>query len=868
MELLEREPYLAQLHELLTRAGAGAGGLVLVGGEAGVGKTALIQCFAQDAAERARVLLGACDPLSTPRPLGPLHDVAGQMRGRLAGLLRGAAAREDLFGACLHELAAGPGSRATVVVVEDAHWAEEATLDWLRYMGRRLGGTRVLCVVTYRDDEVGPGHPLRIVLGDLASAGRPVRMSLSPLSQRGLEQLAAGSDVDPAELHRLTGGNPFFATEILAVAGTGIPPTVQDAVLARAARLSSSARDVLETAAALGPPMTPELLMRFDREVGPEIGECLDRGLLLLDGVQLAFRHELARQAVLRAIAPPRAKALHARALAVLTSLPEPDRDPARIAHHAEAAGDAAAVLEYAPRAAERATALRAHREAAAQYARALRFAGFLGTDRRMRLLWFWFRASYNTGASGDAQMALRSMLELAGEDGTAITEAEVRSWLAATLVREGRNAEAEAESAAALRLIEGLPPSPGHVIVYRFQAYLRMLDRDCVEALGWAERTLAQARRFGDLESEIAALNAIGAARILTGEEDEGRAELERSLVLAQDAGIDLLFANGYTNLGSAFGEVFNLPLAEHFLAEGIAYAERSDLDSVGLYMRAWLGLVRCHQGRWQEATAQAEAVLRHPVATAVARMTAWAAVGRVRTRRGDPEVWAALDAALGLAEPTGTLQRIGPVSAARAEAAWSAGHPARAAREASAAYQLALDHCHPWLVGELAFWLWRSGELQAPPSSAALPYRLQIAGDWAGAAAIWDELGCPYEAARARADSADEKNLREALVAFEQLGAQPAAAAVARRLRAGGATAIPRGQRPQTRSNPAHLTAREAEIANLVAMGMSNGEIARRLFLSPKTVERHVSAVLLKLGVARRVDVPDAVRAQGSSA
>ncbi|MGH2534262.1 MAG: response regulator transcription factor, partial [Thermomicrobiales bacterium] len=510
----------------------------------------------------------------------------------------------------------------------------------------------------------------------------------------------------------------------------------------------------------------------------------------------------------------------------------------------------------YAPAAARRAAGLRAHREAAAQYARALRFAGQLPDDQREPLLDGWFRECFTTGQLADAIAAKEALLVIARRAGNREKAAESLAWLASTLVLAGRNAEAEEASQSSLDELDGLPPGPAHVMAYRTQAHLRMLNRDSVDAVMWGERGIVLAERFGEVESLISILNSVGAARLLMGDDAAGRADIERSRELADEAGLDLNVAAALTNLGSAYGEIYRLPLAEHYLREGIAYATERDLDSMGIYMVAWLALTRLYLGHWTEATDLAGSVLRHPNPTAISRMMALVALGRVRARRGDPEVWAALDGAWELAAPTGTLQRIAPVRAARAEAAWLAGDRQRAAAEARVAYDLALQHDHRWHIGDLGYWLWRTGHIDAPPSNAAEPFAFQIAGDWAGAAAAWAALDCPYEEARALADADEEEPLRRALAIFERLGARPMAAMVGKRLRDLGARGIPRGPRPATRANPANLTAREAEILSLISDGLRNAEIADRLFLSPKTVEHHVSAIFAKLGVASRAD------------
>ena len=342
MELVERETQLAALGEHLDAAETGHGRLVLVGGEAGVGKTSFVRAFSEEHAHDSRVVRAACDGLFTPQPLGPLFELADQLGFDVDG------SRHEVFASTLDALRPGP----TVVILEDVHWADEATLDLLRFLGRRLDGTATLLIATYRDDELAARHPLRVVLGDVDGERR---ISLPPLSEQGVGALAHGSDLDPHELHRLTGGNPFFVTEVLAADGTGVPQSVRDAVLARAGRLSPPARSVLDAAAVAGAHVQLNLLEDVLREPPRALEECLEVGVLQTAGNEVAFRHELARRAVEEAIDPLRRAALHARALAVLRPTTS---DSALLAHHAEAAGDAMAVLEHAQDAARKAAAL------------------------------------------------------------------------------------------------------------------------------------------------------------------------------------------------------------------------------------------------------------------------------------------------------------------------------------------------------------------------------------------------------------------------------------------------------------------------------------------------------------------------------
>jgi DNA-binding CsgD family transcriptional regulator len=858
MQLLERESALDTLGGWLAEARAGRGRLVLVGGEAGVGKTTLVNEFALRQRPVARVLWGACDPLTTPRPLGPLADMAPALGGRLDQLLRDEAPREVLFPALLGRLR---DSRvATVLVIEDVHWADEATLDLLRFLARRLGASPTLLVVTYRDDELGLQHPVRLLAGDLTSSALVRRLGLEPLSRQAVAMLAGPHRLDPGALYERTGGNPFFVTEVLAAGDAAIPATVADAVLARAARLTPAARQVLDAAAVVAPPVETWLLVEAAGAAPAQVDECVAAGMLQEQaGGGVGFRHELARLAVEQALGPGRRADLHGRALAALLTRPGAAPDPARLAHHADGAGDGLAVLAHAPVAARRAAALGAHREAAAQYARALRFADGLAQAARAELL---ERHSYECYLTDQLDQATASRERALGcwralRDRR--KQGDTLRWLSRLAWFEGRNADAERAGREAVGVLEGLAPGPELAMAYSNLSQLRMLAGNTDEAVAWGNRAIELAERLGQTEILIHALNNVGTAE-WSASRPAGRPTLERSLALALAHGLEEQVARAYTNLAWQASEQRDYPLAAHYHDEGIRYCTEHDLDTWRLYMLVSQARFDFEQGRWTEASRTAEAVLRDPRTAPVSRINALAVLGRVRARRGDPGVWPPLDEALALASATGELQRLGPVAVARAEAAWLAGEPAAARALVEDALDLAeRTKTRAWLAGELAFWLWRLGgpdRLPAGglPDGAAEPFPLQLAGDLAAAADRWRVLGCPYEAAAALADSDQESQLRAALTELERLGARPLAALVARRLRELGVRGLARGPRPATRANPANLTAREAEVLALVAEGLRNADIARRLFVSPKTVDHHVSAILAKLGVRTR--------------
>ncbi len=859
MELLERTHDLEVLQTLLLQAGDGRGSMLLLGGEAGVGKSALVRHFSAASRPIARVLLGQCDALSTPRPLGPLFDIDDPAITRLLG---DDAPRHLLFPATLARLSAN--TQTTLLVIEDAHWADEATLDFLRYLGRRIETSRALVLVTYRDDEVGPRHLLRRLLGDLANAPGMHRLTVLPLSLDSVTLLGAASGIAPDALYERTRGNPFFVTEILA-AGGEIPPTVHDALLARASRVSAAAWTVLEAAAVIGNPIDIETLQAVVEVPDEALDACLESGLLKSDGQAMTFRHELARDAILTSISPWRRPALHADVLRVLEALPDRQRDPAILAHHADEAGDAAAVLRHAPEAARRAMVLRAHREAADQYVRALRYAAALPHEDRALLLEDASHAFHLTARIDQAKSARAAALDLWIKQGDRRKEGENRCHLAILHWADAQMDLAEGEAMQAVQLLEGLAPGPDLAMAYRTLARLRGTILDDNDAIAWGERAIALAEQFGITETLADALITVGVARIARGSFEAGLAQLERSISLSTAAGLDDLTARAHANLGFGFDENYLFgPAALHY-TRGIHFCAERDLDNSRLHMTAWLARCQLFLGDWARASELSTAVLAARDLAPVTQFVALLVEGMVRTRRGEPDAGPLLDEALALAQASGSLYRLGPIHAARAEAAFLAGNSARAFEEAGGAFDLALSHRHRWYAGELAYWRWKSGERSAPPDLIADPFAWQIGGDWQRAAAAWDGLGCPYEAARARAESDDEGAWRAALDTFDALGAQPAAAALRRRLRATGLRGIPRGPRATTRSNAAGLTAREIEVVSLLAEGFANQEIADRLYLSARTVENHVASALAKLGASSRAEGAETARELG---
>jgi ATP/maltotriose-dependent transcriptional regulator MalT len=844
MALLERDRLLTELDRRLDQACAGTGALVFVSGEAGIGKSALIAHFVAAVRNRAVAWWGACDSLQTPSALGPLWDIARQM-GRGQERFSEDLPRIELFKEMFDVLA----ERSAIVVLEDLHWADAATHDLLRYLGRRIQRTRSLLIASYRDDELSATHPLRVLLGDLAT--QPiVRLTLSPLSADAVRTLVGDAHIDAANLHKQTAGNPFFVTEVIAAGDSGLPATVRDAVIARAARLGPSARALLDVAAVAGPRVEPWLLERLAGAEAVAVDECLALGVLRLDADVFVFRHELARQAILDGVPPWRRVQLHRLVLQTLETAH--GIDVARLVHHAVLGQVPEAVLRLAPVAAKHAAEHGAHREAAAHFATALAHFPAGNDDARAGLLEARSYECYLIGDAAGAVAQREAALALRRAAGDRLKEGDNLRWLSRLNWFLGYGSEARRYAEAAVQVLEALPAGPALAMAYSNKAQLHMLAYESATAIEWGERAIELATRLEAKEILAHARNNVGTSRAQMGDEG-GWEQLESSLAFAHEHGLEEHAARAYCNFAATLvGQRRYVRAAPYFTA-GIEYCIDRDLTAWSTYLMAWRARSSVEQGCWDDATADAVALVDRPGVPAIARIPALAALATVRLRRDDPGANTLLDEANQLARGIDETRRIAPVLAVRVEAAWLAGDLKRCAAEADLYLKAAKSNHDPWALGEAACWKWRAGALHTIPPQCAAPYEKQLRGDWQGAAQAWQELDCPYEQALALF-AGDEAAQVQALAILDRLGAVATAQAVRRAMRERGARSIPRGPRASTQANASGLTKREVDILGLVAQGLSNAQIGTRRHISVRTVDHHVAAILRKLDVTSR--------------
>ncbi|WP_328504183.1 AAA family ATPase [Streptomyces sp. NBC_00457] len=874
--ILEREPELARLATAAQEAADGAGSVALVFGEAGIGKSSLVKAMPDRLPGGARVLVGQCDDLATRRPLGPFRDLIGSIGAELAQAVMEGVDRHRVYEALQGELAGVP--HPAVLVVEDVHWADEASLDALRFLVRRMERLPALLVLTYRDDELSREHPLRHLLGQVSRADRVHRLPLARLSRDAVRTLSAASHLDPAQVYDVTSGNPFFVAEVVAAGGVGgVPPTVVDAVLARLRGLDALTMDALEQLAvvpsavertlvealfadgAAAPAVSDMRLPPRGRDQPPparserpaypaeRFAAAEQRGLLTVTPERVAFRHELIRRAVADSLPAARRIELDRNVLAALVA--RPGTDPARIVHHAAQAGDRDAVARYGPDAARDAAGAGAHREAAAHLRLVLRERHRYAPADLADLLERYAVESYTIADSASAVTAQRDAVALRRSLGDTLALGADLRWLSRIHWWAGDAEEAQTAAREAIAVLEHAGDDRLLALALSNTSQLRMLSDRYAEAIVYGEQAIELARKAGDQAILAHALNNVGSAR-WKGGDPGGRAQVEESLDVALAAGEVEHACRSYANIIWTLLENAQYAEAETFLPPAMELAERAEHVGFLNYLHVELAIRRLAAGDWDDAEKQAEFGMHDFVP---ARCPALTVLARVRTRRGRPGAGELLEEAWKIAVTTGELQRAVPVAAALAEAAWLRGDRAGVAEVAGPVHAEARRLAVGPYQAELGYWLAKAGH-RVPADGSDHPYAVQAAGDWHRAAALWRAAGCPYEHAAALAESPDPADKLTALAALDTLGAEPLARLIRAELRRLGVRHIPRGPLAVTRGNPAGLTERQFQVMRLLAEGLTNPEIADRLVVSVRTVDNHVRAVLEKLDAHTR--------------
>lgn len=883
--LLERDAALDELHQALRHTRHGLDQTVLLAGAPGIGKSSLIEVFlhqvraatlsqgpkngSTQTAEGLQVLWGGCEALSTPRPLGPLYDMAALSPPALAQALQNtpqAAAILDALQSLLLQ-----SHQPTLLVFEDLHWADHATLDVVQLLGRRVARLPALLVLTYRDEPGHNGSNLQRCLAALPPANTR-RISLPPLSQAAVATLAAHDPRTSEHLYELTQGNPFYLSEVLAFPNVLVPTSVREAELTHVHALPEMARRVCELVSVVPGAASVDLLGHlFTKgkalQRADALDACIHAGVLLQDDTGLRFRHELARLAVEDALLPQRKRALHAAVLELL--LQQPHMSNARLVHHAAQAGLSDMVLALAPKAAQDASRHGAHSEAVAHYAAALPYLAQALPALQAHILEGW--ASAVCATAGPNAEAVNAM-----ERAIALWRTECNTQrLAGALQQLADMFHALWQSDAALRCVEEaihlLKTSRLHVRAasavlveaYNQRAHFYMEASQTAHALTWGDRAMALGRQLHpdvSAAAETHALAITGAALSRAGL-DEGATRLRSSLARLVEASPLKPQLTAYLHLAESSLRHYQVATAEAVCAEALArFRDSGYTQHYFLGLQAHAALVR---GRYAEAIARADVVLSrlHSPPT-VMQWPLLLAAGLARSRSGTPGGLELLQQCYAMSLGFSPHYLL-PAGVALTEAQLLHGDLPAAQATLQHAWQQRGFENSPWLIGALRTGAQRLGVVlpgsdQARYANVAMPHAFELTGDHANAAAYWATAGAPYEQAYnlMQGGGADAvERVQQAITLWASIGAHPAESRARAEARQRGLRGIRRGPYTAARSNPMGLSARELQILHLLSEGHSNAHIAQQLTRSERTIEHHVSRMLAKVGVPHRV-------------
>ncbi|MBU3004704.1 helix-turn-helix transcriptional regulator [Paraglaciecola arctica] len=874
--LLEREVAIEKINDSISLISQ-SGKILLLSGEAGIGKTSLLEHIRMHADTSIDIFWCGCDPLFTPRPYAPIYDFAAVLSPNLLSHLENGAIPNIIFSSFYQAIS--QLKKPLILVIEDVHWADHSTLDLLKYVARRISFIPCLLCLSYRDDEVAQEHPLSSVLTLMPSA-HTLRLHLEQLSQAGVTKLSKKSSYDPEILYKITSGNPFFIAELLANNDHSqqvIPASIREAVSSRVLNLTHSERDLLQVLSHIPFSIPVTLIHRLFNEVGESFAmACVARKLLQCDQHRVfKFRHELVRRTILEEQPAHQQKVAHKRILECLEQL-SPDINVAWLVHHSEGALDPEKVLKYAPSAAENAASLGAHKEAASFYAKALSYVEYADTELAASLHESWaYEVGLTTHMKQSVIDARRHAISLWRALGRNDKVGENLRFLSRLFWYQGHAEKAEEYANQAINTFEAIPASNELAMAYSMRSQLDMLNDRFDEAVDWGNKALLLAERFSSPIVKAHALNNIGTALVIQGNE-AGEAMLNQSLTIARQHGLHEDAARVYTNFSDYCIRFKKLKMAEELTAKGIQYDIAHDLDSWTYYLVGLQAQLRQEQGRLLDAQTIASGVQGIDNQTLLMKLPALIVLARVNSRLATEGSFSLLCDALEDAQSTNECQYMIPARLGLIEHFWLVAanvavnnlQQDEIKRHIHWLDELPKGILNKWQLGELTIWKKRLGiEInESHINLIAQPYQFELMGEIEAAHQAWITLGMPFNAGMSLLHNIPSKeklsktNVLKAWQLFESISAKAALQWIRNVAIVQGFTDIlpkaRRGPYAKARQHPIGLTNKEQQVLKLLVTGASNQQIAVSLSRSNRTIENHVSSILSKLNVENRVE------------
>jgi DNA-binding CsgD family transcriptional regulator len=852
MELIERAGFLTTLQTLYQNVSNGEGHCVLLSGEAGIGKTSLVKTFAREREDECNFFQGTCDALFTPRPLAPLYDIALQMQADFLLEKKDNEDRTGLFAGFFQELCGL--KKVSLIVIEDIQWADEATLDLIKFLARRITRIRCLVILTFRDDDIHSRHPLRNLLGQLPPDSF-TRLNLTPLSREAVEKMAVEKGWLGEDVYSISGGNPFYVSEILASYSPGIPDNIKDSVLSVYNRQDEQTRQVWNILSVLPTGFELDWLQEMEPAGIAAVENSLATRILVMKDQLIFFKHELYRRTIESSLSPFLRVALNKKILDLFLEKFEKNLQTERIIHLAKNANEYDLVVKYAPQAAKQAACMGAHIEASRLYLSAIEY--YQGNDKDILIQFYECYAyeCYLTNQIKDAIIYQKKALTLWKEKGDREKTGNCMRFLSRLWWFDGKRKQAEYYAVQAIEVLGDQLASRAKAMSFSNMSQLKMLSDHTEECIFWGEKAIAIAKELKDEEIHAHALNNMGSALMtVPSSMSKGMQLLQQSLEIALKNSYHEHVARAYTALGSNAVSMKDYANAIKTLDEGINYCEDRDLDSLKLYMLSWKSRLYLETGSWDKAQELANSILKNDNLVPVIKIGALVVVATIQIRKGNLDALQMLLDAKSMAFDTMELQRIIPVLSALLEYEWITGTNVLEPETLDMTIQMMRQIGKITNKNRLYYWLRKSRRNYMPLNEGYDGYDIFSVTMARDESERWERVGCPYEQALALFEG-NESDKKKAIAIVQNLGAQAIYEKMKLEMRSSGIKNIPRGMRKSTKSNPALLTERELDVLQMLKRGMQNKEIAGQLFISAKTVDHHISAILFKLDVNSRI-------------